>query len=278
MGTSPEAWLTEQFATPATSHRQFYRERLTNWYSYTGQGHGLLHAGPCKSGGRYRGFALLENDYDSILEIQKSPLDSNKLILSIGGEIRTVVDGPLQYGTTNTIEGTVDVGEAGIIRQYKIANHRPTEGVGGKIRLSGYGIAKTKDIYFGGVFGNPPVHFDADHAAQVTSPVVELSDNSYVDVMTQYYYRDGETEVVQLVSDISSTICNEINNGELQGFTWPPKTTLAKTTDGQYWIYSPTFSLANNDLEAPLLDGGNSAVELTEDPAPEFIDSDKGAS
>jgi uncharacterized protein (DUF1501 family)/uncharacterized protein (DUF1800 family) len=274
--TDPESWVTEQFQTPITSHRQFFRERATSWQPYTGAGYGLLHAGPCKSGGRYRGFAIWEKDYESYLEIQKSPFDPTKLILMVGGEIRTVVDGPLQYGTSKGIQGTVDLGNAGVIRSYLIKGTRPQDGVGNVFRLQGYGINQFKDIYFNGVWGNPPVQFDDVHAAQLPNyaPVVELPPGKYENVMTQYYYRD-ETDVIELISDISGPV-SVCENGDPQGFTYPPKSTFAKTissVDGsaQYWLYSPTFSLLNNDLNSPIIDGGKTAVDRTKNVPPEFI-------
>ena len=58
----------------------------------------MIHTGPCTTDARYRNFALLRTDYESYLEVRKSEFDDTKLILSVGGQIRTVVDGPMQYG------------------------------------------------------------------------------------------------------------------------------------------------------------------------------------
>lgn len=97
----------EQFAMERTSHRRFFRERATDWFSYTSR-IGLLHTntGPCTTGTRYRNFALLRNDHNGYLEVRKSPLDVNKLILTfyetidaLEGQFRTIVDAPMQYGT-----------------------------------------------------------------------------------------------------------------------------------------------------------------------------------
>ena len=89
--------MTKQFAETPTSHRKLFREKATTWFSYTGRS-GLIHTGPCTTDARYRNFALLRTDYESYLEVRKSEFDDTKLILSVGGQIRTVVDGPMQYG------------------------------------------------------------------------------------------------------------------------------------------------------------------------------------
>merc|ERR1712183_260681 len=104
--TTPTEWLITQFEEPLTSHRQFFRERATHWHSYTGR-YGLLHSGPCQTDARYRKFAFLSTDAKSYLEIQRSPIDASKLILRVGGELRTVVDGPFQY--INEDNSIVDV-------------------------------------------------------------------------------------------------------------------------------------------------------------------------
>jgi hypothetical protein len=104
--------------------------------------------------------------------------------------------------------------------------------------------------------------------------------------MTQYFFRDdGETEMIQLTSDIiNSDTCDNILNLELQGFTIPPKSRFRRTMNGsvltsdaggtgtsQYWIYSLTYNLLDNTINIPLQDGGQTAVELTKDPPLESI-------
>ena len=87
--------MAEQLAWSPTSHRQFFRERATDWHYHTSQS-GLLHAGPCERGSRYRNFALTPMDVLEYLHVRQSPLDKTKLILSVGGHVRTVVDGPMK--------------------------------------------------------------------------------------------------------------------------------------------------------------------------------------
>jgi hypothetical protein len=49
----------------------------------------------------------LPTDYESYLNIQISTINNKKLILSVGNEIRTVIDGPLQYLIGYGDKGTV---------------------------------------------------------------------------------------------------------------------------------------------------------------------------
>lgn len=157
------------------------------------------------------------------------------------------------------------------------------EGVGGKFFLRGFGIPTFEPISFGGVFGNPIVEFDDEHAAELLSVdnnnnivvhVVDINEQSYTDVLTQYFFSEGVTEMIQLTSDISGDTC-DILNSELQGFTGPPKSRIGRTITGtgtsQYWIYSQTYNLLDNTVNNPLQDGGQTAVNLTRDPQPEFI-------
>lgn len=270
--TSPRAWVDQQFAMTRTSHRRFFRERATDWFSYTGRS-GLVHTGPCTSGSRYRNFALTRNDYGSYLEIRKSPLDDNKLILSIGGQIRTVVDGPMQYGKFR--KGVID-GELTKInlnlkgKSFKIEKLRPTEGVRGRFELSIPQENGKKpiisDIFFNEVSGNPRVQFDDAHVDLLLENLVELPKSKYEEVMTQYFF-EGNTEVLQLNSNVKSTTCDALET-EVVGFTYPKKSVIARTSNGEtrYWIHSPTFDLLGNDLDAPLADGGKKGVDLTKNP------------
>ena len=154
---------------------------------------------------------------------------------------------------------------------------------------------------FGDFVGNPPVQFNGHESllTTTTTPIVDLTDeNSYTDVMTQYFYQTGVTEMIQLESDINddnsdsdsdsdTSVCDKLNE-ELQGFTISPTTTIARTTTTvttmvttttgdeignndvvRYWIYSPAFNLLNNEVDTPLQDGGKAAVDLTKEPPPE---------
>lgn len=106
---SPEAWLKWQFEMPLTSHRQYFRERVTGWHSETNEV-GLLHAGACEQGARYRKYAFLWIENGRYIDVMESPHDPSKLILSVEGQVRTVVNGPMQFGTQRTLYGNATSG------------------------------------------------------------------------------------------------------------------------------------------------------------------------
>lgn len=100
--TTPQEWVRDQLELPATSHRQFFRQRSTNWHAETTY-HGLLRTGPCDEGARYRKFVFLAKDVKRFLTVATSPLDANKRILSVGGHVRSVIDGRVKIGTRESI-------------------------------------------------------------------------------------------------------------------------------------------------------------------------------
>jgi len=59
---------------------------------------GLLNTGPCNESAKYRRYAVLSVDDNRFVEVTESPYDPTKLILSVDGLVRTIVDGPFQYG------------------------------------------------------------------------------------------------------------------------------------------------------------------------------------
>jgi hypothetical protein len=88
-------WIAKQMQLPVTSHRQYFRERSTNWRAVSSQ-MGLVHtSNPCEAGSRYRRFAFLMNDRGRTIKITTSFSNPSKKILSVDGQIRTVVDGPV---------------------------------------------------------------------------------------------------------------------------------------------------------------------------------------
>jgi hypothetical protein len=104
--------MAQQLAWSPTSHRRMFRERATDWFYHTGQS-GLLHAGPCERGSRYRNFALTPLDLFSYLHVKQSPLDKTKLILSVGEQVRTVVNGPMKVGL-GWFQEKIDIDEIGM--------------------------------------------------------------------------------------------------------------------------------------------------------------------
>jgi hypothetical protein len=107
--TTPHEWVSAQLEYSPTSHRQFFRERSTSWHTETTY-QGLLHAGPCEEGARYRKFVFLAKDAKRFLTIATSTIDTNKRVLSVGGHIRAVIDGRVKRGWPEKILAVVDNG------------------------------------------------------------------------------------------------------------------------------------------------------------------------
>jgi len=255
--TSPEAWMKKQIVIAPSSHREFYRARATDWFYYTWQV-GLLHTGPCDVGSRYRSFAVTQQDRNSYLNIRRSPLDANKLILSIGGYIRSVVDGPMEIGRDSP-RTPVDIDETG--KNFYINNAFIEKDLQ-SIDLTFEDGSRSRSIHFDGRYGIPRVHFDTAHASYLENLVV-LLDNKYKNILTQYL--PGDEEVIELQDKVQSKSCSALRQ-ELVGFTNPLKFAIARTKSNgvfKYWIHSPSLDLLDNGLDAPLADGGGSAVQLT---------------
>jgi len=160
--SSPGDWMEEQFNLNMTSHRQFYRERVSQWH-YETNSMGLLNTGPCNQSAKYRRYAILSADDNRFVEVTESPYDPTKLILSVDGLVRTIVDGPFQYGYSTEILGNVTLESFG---KYEICKY-PFEGVGGRLLFKGDGIptngqdgcyeVRKMDAFFVFVFLSNPV-------------------------------------------------------------------------------------------------------------------------
>jgi T5SS/PEP-CTERM-associated repeat protein len=108
--TSPEAWMSSQVEmSDITSHRAFFRERLTHWHAESSY-HALLHTNPCQEGARYRRYAFLPTDNDHFMEVSPSPFNTSLTVLSVDGMMRTVIEGPVQYGGSDSIWGDLGPG------------------------------------------------------------------------------------------------------------------------------------------------------------------------
>jgi hypothetical protein len=102
--SSPLAWVQNQMSLPATSHRQFFRERATSWHTETAF-QGLLSTHPCSQDARYRKYAFLRTDAERWVTIETSGSDR---ILSINGQIRTVVDSVKTGDSSNAMDEVSD--------------------------------------------------------------------------------------------------------------------------------------------------------------------------
>lgn len=116
-------------------------------------------------------------------------------------------------------------------------------------------------MWFGGVYGNPEVFFDLDHPPTFATVDIEAHSMPF----GSKYYK-GETQELYISSPVTDYNCNLIP-------LWSEYSEVAavgvttNNVDGgyNYWLHSPSFELSDNDLVAPLPDGGKAAVDLTKD-------------
>jgi hypothetical protein len=90
-------WIKEQQElVPSTSHREFFRQRTNSRMESATRNGAVNH--PCKEGSIYRRFAFSMKDDNKYLNITSV---GTKVILSIDGFVRTVVEGPItRYPST----------------------------------------------------------------------------------------------------------------------------------------------------------------------------------
>ncbi|KAL3923786.1 MAG: hypothetical protein SGILL_001449 [Bacillariaceae sp.] len=248
----PESWVSNQMdIADITSHRAFFRERLTSWHSESSY-HALLHANPCEEGARYRRYAFLPTDHDRIMEVQTSPVNSALTILSVDGITRTVVEGPVQYGEDDTIDGELDDGTYILCGWWE-----EVEGTHTRVQMKSCESCSCKHMWVNGVYGNPAVRFDDDH--QPDSPVIDLG-NDYQYVLTDSFrYSDFENNLLELTTTLPVSGCSEIVPGA------PEAGHIGSTTNGngevEYWIHSTSFEVQTNTLDQPLDDGGKFVMD-----------------
>ena len=83
-------WVhTQIYDTPATSHRESFRERVNNRLYSTQDIASPIH--PCVSGSRWRPYAFVQTDVDSNIQVLQSTNES-RYTLSIDGIPRTEID------------------------------------------------------------------------------------------------------------------------------------------------------------------------------------------
>lgn len=108
-------------------------------------------------------------------------------------------------------------------------------------------------MWFAGVRGNPAVFFDADHPPSL--PLVSTQLDSYT-ISFGNEYQGGETEELYIHTDLPGCTLTYADSPEIAA--------VGSTSDGTHWLHSPSFVFQNNDLANPMLDGGNAAVQLTQ--------------
>ena len=139
------------------------------------------------------------------------------------------------------------------LTSYTICATKPPTSVGKVIKLR-VGLECVL-VSFDGERGNPIVKLDEQHL-HLAERVVTIDDNSALPFLedTIFYER---TEMIQLVSNIADENCPE------ESITGAPEVITIASFGNEFWIHTPFFQLRDNLVEAPLLDGGKSAVEET---------------
>ena len=243
-----------------TSHRAFFRQHLTHWHTETSY-HSLLDTNACEKGARFRKYTFIHTDIDRMMQITTSPHNSSKVILSVDGQIRSIVDGPLQCGNWEGIKDNIPELTDG---EYQICWH-PLDGLEGAIRVKNNKINKCDcDLFFGGVYGNPMVNFDDEHFPDL--PLIDLGENAIPVLSDRFYNSDVETEMLQLSTNLTDSVCNNVS---IKTPGAPNTIRVGKTINNNgaldYWIHTTSFKLRNNDIDNPLPDGGKDAMMATAD-------------
>jgi hypothetical protein len=255
--TTPAEWIASQLEQPMTSHRAFWRERVTAWHSETNF-HTLLHTDACSEGARYRKYAFITTDVERMVEFEQSDVDPSKIIVSVDGVVRTIVDGPIGTGSGSEITfPDVPMGE------YYICS-TPLEGIYGRVRIEG--PDGCRDVYFNQEYGNPRVQYDATLLPGINA--VDLEPAKTVPVLSgRFSFRNApekedEEEMLQLTVDLTNPSCPE---NSIPGA--PEMAVFGVSSDGngnnEYWLHSTSLDLVNNDMAQPLPDGGKSRVTKT---------------
>lgn len=139
---SETSWLSEQFELPVTSHRAVFRQHMTHWHSESNY-NTLLHTNACAAGARYRRYAFVS--VDSERELTIATVSSSKVVLSVDGEKRTVVDGPVQCGNWKGPKSTLADGK------YTLC-WNPLDGIDGRVMVKTSNNCDC-ELFFGGVYG-----------------------------------------------------------------------------------------------------------------------------
>lgn len=253
---SPVDWVRNQLSDqlPITSHRAFFRQRLTHWHSEPSF-HTLLHTGPCMEGARYRKYTFLHTDTDRMLKIATSPNNSSKLVLSVDGDVRTIVNGPATCHSWSGTGPTIPNGE------YEIC-WNPLEGVNGETVINFNGGCKC-ELVFGGIYGNPVVQFDDKHLP--AKPTINLDGKSEAVLNDLFTFSNSEHQLRQVTANLSGSVGSCPGNDKTPG---APDVVIVGTSTGtggrkEFWIHTASFHMENNDVKTPLLDGGKAAVTKT---------------
>mmetsp|Transcript_17168 Transcript_17168/g.25155 ORF Transcript_17168/g.25155 Transcript_17168/m.25155 type:complete len:422 (+) Transcript_17168:40-1305(+) len=213
-------WIRQQIAEDATSHRQYYRERV-NKREFDIEAIGRPKH-PCEESSRWRDYAFTEDDRKRDLSVEVSDrLPSGQNRLSVDGYVRTDVDA-----------GTISPGK------YKLCKVIEHQGGVVKIKVNG----KCEKL----AGGNPPVRLVAH--TEVTLPTV-LQLPAGIS-FTKVHNIFGSSSKAYLLQDpLTEMMCDNISFIE-------DESVFIQTEHGHWLLYDARLVLQGNTIDNPLLDGG----------------------
>jgi len=291
-------WVNEQIAeVGVSSHREYYRKRL-NPRSIEAYRYGVPGKKACEAFSHWRRFAFTEKDlymsqHHEGFDIEVSTVvgdGGTGYVLSIAGNIRTVLTEPLQYYAPLTgansyfhNQGSVDIGGAldmSGATSYKICALEEMEGI--KRPEEGSDLPRTFAVIVGGVCsyvvgGNPTVNLDASLAdlenvyqldlggLNTTSELVVINDEKTMgsDLLLTVDITDPKCETFPDPTDNDFRgpddhvpyATDYFSEFEASKFT-PDAPVFALLPDGTYAIHDYRLDFDENTIESPMMDGG----------------------
>lgn len=226
-------WFKEQIdesITPATSHRKYWRERV-NERIPTSQLSGIPDH-PCDQYSRWRRMTFVNNDRFSLERDVKIQSSGEYYNIFYNDKFRTRVDDITWSGKPDGF--TFDPDYA-----YEVCNIDIGENVGG-----------TFNILLGGScvnIGNPAINLDgadtlATHVLDIDSSDLEATD----------FLAATEGEMFMLKTGLSSPKCSNIPDIPAMG----DQLIFGRISDESWLVFDSRLSFENNDLIAPMADGG----------------------
>jgi hypothetical protein len=247
-GASPAAWLKEQIALPATSHREFFRRRA-NVRMATPNKSGLFDH-PCDSAARWRNFAHARTDaskatanaFTRKFVTFEAIGTEGAHVLKVDGFPRTVLpEAPAFQNSAYAI----NVGQ-----QYEICNHgQEYEGANSKLQTDDgkceFVKYKNPRVDFTG-YENVPAHF-------LTFP----SETLLQSIDDKLHLAGRKAGQYILTGDLWSLLPDECAAVDL-GTTLAEKKApvFALLPDGTWLMHDPRMVLEDNTVDNPLPDGG----------------------
>ena len=245
-GNLPRAfteWVQNQiYNVDQTSHREYWRLRMSSRQIYQGHEGGPTH--PCQARSQWRRASFTDKDSNQIVQ---TAYTNGRFPLLINGNLRTVVD--QTFFQSSNISFNVNQSMNFTLCQ------DIEDFVGGRLTLK---IAQQTTCV---TFKNPPIYFQLSdpHPSLVVSLPDIASGNAIVS-----RYINSTPENIYINNSLSSDVCKSIPlmiccNGEGSVF--------GLMSTGQYMIFDPRLVFRTNSIDAPLSDGGGTTILATDNNA-----------